>query len=311
MKLSILIPTYNTVIDQLVAQLHTQCCNSTLQQWEIIVIDDASTDSEVQNCNSAIQQLTDTTYIQNYHNRGRSAIRNQLAQKAQFPWLLFIDADMLIPSPNYINNFIQAAITHPNAQVFCGHYSLKTPSIKTLRYLYEQDNLRHHNLCWRQKHPYRAFKACNTLIKRQLILQHPFASTIQAYGYEDLLLGELFLHDNIQILHINNPVLFHRFEDNATFLNKTDQSLRILADSRPHLSKLYNIALHLQRFNLDSIVLRYFKQRKNKWIKKLQGPEPNIYLFQAYKLATFLQILKNSNQTVRQCDEATPPNSHS
>ena len=88
--LSILIPIYNYDVTQLVTQLHQQA-TATHQPFEIITIEDGSVKHIAEN--DLLRDLPNVTHIVREKNIGRSAIRNQLADMAQYDYLLFIDCD--------------------------------------------------------------------------------------------------------------------------------------------------------------------------------------------------------------------------
>ena len=92
--LSILIPTYNYNTLLLVKTLQQQAIKSKIS-FEIIVLDDASSDTQSSIENNKINTLEHCTYIESEKNLGRTATRNILAHKAKFNWLLFLDADVI------------------------------------------------------------------------------------------------------------------------------------------------------------------------------------------------------------------------
>jgi len=92
--ISILIPIYNwdttTLINSLVKQ-----GNSINVPYEIIAIDDFS-NSDHDEMNFSMNHYDFVEVYRNEKNLGRSRTRNLLAEKAQYNWLLFIDADSFI-----------------------------------------------------------------------------------------------------------------------------------------------------------------------------------------------------------------------
>ena len=99
--LSILIPVYNFNISNLVHALVDQIKDNSIEA-EIIIVDDAS-DSQIES-NHELQQLPFVTFEQLTQNIGRSKIRNYLASKARYNYLLFIDCDASIYSSHYLKN---------------------------------------------------------------------------------------------------------------------------------------------------------------------------------------------------------------
>lgn len=79
--LSILIPTYNHNITDLVSELHKQAME-TYVDFEIIVMEDGST--LFLNENKNVKVYENCTYIVHEKNSGRSAIRNQLVDEAKY-----------------------------------------------------------------------------------------------------------------------------------------------------------------------------------------------------------------------------------
>ncbi|RZJ53598.1 MAG: glycosyltransferase family 2 protein [Flavobacterium sp.] len=99
--LSILIPVYNYAVSSLVEIVYKQALECNIP-FEIICLDDAS--QFFLSENQKINQLKNTTYFILDKNIGRSAIRNLLARKAVYENLLFLDADTIPVTGNFISN---------------------------------------------------------------------------------------------------------------------------------------------------------------------------------------------------------------
>lgn len=86
---SVIIPTYNRV--HLVGRAIKSVLNQTYQDFEIIVVDDASTD----NTEGVVKALGDSRirYIQHEQNRGGSAARNTGIKAAHGEYIAFLDSD--------------------------------------------------------------------------------------------------------------------------------------------------------------------------------------------------------------------------
>ena len=231
--LSILIPTYNDRCVKLVGDLRQQVEAARIV-YEILVGDDGSTDATVVAENRQIEQWQHCQYLIQPQNAGRAAIRNLLAREAHFDRLLFIDSDMTVVRSDFISKYI----TLEDADVIDGGVSIGGDAevLKgNLRYLYEKAYEHEHTAEMRQKNPYQDFHTANFLIRRDLMLSHPFDERFRYYGYEDVLFGKQLRTDHITITHIDNPMGFCTFESNPNFVAKTEEGLRTLHQFRDEL----------------------------------------------------------------------------
>ena len=232
-SISVLIPTYNQPCLELVKQLHAQLERAGVD-YEIIVADDGSTDQTSVEANLQIASLPGCQYVVRKENVGRAAIRNFLAQTAQYDHLLFIDSDMSVVSDQYIARYLSAGCDG----VIDGGVTIggDADALKgNLRYLYEKAEEPHHTAPERQLTPYQHLHTANLLIPRELMLKYPFDERFRHYGYEDVLLGKTLKRHRVPIRHIDNPMGFCAFETNADFVAKTEEGLRTLYQFREDL----------------------------------------------------------------------------
>ena len=119
----------------------------------------------------------------------------------------------------------------------------------------------------------------------------PYNEEIKHYGFEDVLLGKHFKALNAHVNHIDNPVLFDDFEMNAVFLHKTEEALRTLSIFQTELkgySNLLEMAEKLHRMHTDRVVAWLYKLLHKPLKLNLKGNNPNVFLFNIYKLVYFL-----------------------
>ena len=188
-ELSILIPTKDYVCTRLIKELVKQAMAIQDLSFEVIVADDGSDIQETIEENKAINQFPHCKYIIRETNVGRSTIRNFLASQAIYPYLLFLDSDVYLPTPLFLQQYIDVI---DSASVIYGgiiNDNNKSQWKGNLRYKYEKDSENKHDLKHRQASPYRSFCTPNFLINKEVMLNHPFDESIKAYGYEDVILG--------------------------------------------------------------------------------------------------------------------------
>ena len=168
--LSILIPTYNYDCSSLVYDLDTMCSRAGID-YEIIVGNDGST-TNMQNLKNLSQTLENFRFLDFKKNRGRSIIRNTLAEEAKFEKLLFIDSDMKV----YKTDFIQLYIKE-NSPIVAG--GIKVLEDKNPTYIlhkkYEKN--RSTNIATTQ----------NLLVRKDVFNEIRFIENVKKYGYEDII----------------------------------------------------------------------------------------------------------------------------
>ncbi len=281
--LSILIPVYNHCCTSLVTTLHEQLCQTDLS-FEIIIADDGSTNRSLIDKNKSLSLLTNVQYLIRKKNIGRAAIRNFLAQQANYPWLLFIDGDMLINNNNYISRYLSVDDT---TDVVYGGYILKGEYPDNLRWRIEKKHQNNSSAIIRQKNPYQDFHTCNFLVKKEILKKNPFNEKIQQYGYEDVLWGKELKEHNITLSHIDNPVCFGTFEDNETFIHKTEESLHTLHTLRQQL-KGYSSILNYPYLHT---ICKITYNKLGKYLRKqLIDNKSSLFLFNIYKLLYYHHI---------------------
>ena len=292
-ELSILIPVFNGNCTEMVKRLHQQAEAISGLNYEIIVADDGSTDKGMIESNRSIETLSHCLYIIRGENVGRAIIRNFLARQARYEWLLFLDCDMTIGSSSFLQRYLETEAT----EVVYGGYSVGEGTPSCLRYIYEKEAEPRHTAGERRQHPYRDFHSSNFLIRRTLMLAHPFDERFHHYGYEDVLLGKQLRKAGVSIEHIDNPVGFDSFEDNPHFVSKTEEGLRTLHEFRNDL-RGYNGLLTL----VEGIHIGLVKDVVRLWHRlfgslerrMLCGNRPSLTVFKIYKLGYYLSLTKNN-----------------
>ena len=289
--LSILIPTYNDLCVTLVEALCKQAEQLGIV-YEILVADDGSTDADVVKENSKISQWEHCQYLRQPKNIGRAAIRNYLTQTAQYEHLLFIDSDMSILRPDYLSKYVSTE----GADVIDGGVSIggDADALKgNLRYHYEKTSEHEHTVEIRQQNPFHDFHTANFLIRRDLMLSHPFDERFRYYGYEDVLFGKQLQADHIAITHIDNPMGFCTFENNPEFVAKTEEGLRTLYQFREELRGYSRILTFVEGIHIPLILwfIRLFHRLFGSLIRRnLCSSHPSLRFFRLYKLGYFLTL---------------------
>ena len=296
--ISILIPTYNYNVFPLVENLQQQCEKANIT-YEILVLDDASTDKEIIEYNSKINALENCSFEVLEKNIGRSKIRNFLAEKAKYNWLLFLDADTFPSKSNFVQNYLEAFSTQ-NSVIFGGiEYPKNTSKNFRLRHKYgtERESL---SLTERIINPYRSFITMGFAIKKEVFKTIKFNENLAGYGYEDSVFAFELQKNNIPLLHIDNPVIHLNLETNEDFIKKSELALQNLlrfyeSDAIDEDTvKILKTYLKFKNHNLLFAVRWFFSISKKQVHKNLNSANPSLFFFDLYRLG-YLSSLKTKD----------------
>ena len=296
--LSILIPTFNHLTTNLVKDLHLQCLESKII-FEIIIYDDASTDRKVSLENSKLNKLSNVYYKRNKINIGRSAIRNKLAAVSKYKWLLFIDADVIPKTKNFVKKYLDSI--NDNYEVISGGIAYsKKPKKKEqiLRWKYGKKR-EYMSIIYRKNNPYLSLLSSNFLIKRKIILKNPFNEKISKIANEDSIFSYDLKSKKIQITHIDNQVLHENLENSTIFLEKTlrfAKSSLIFVESNlidKNYMKITRTYFILKKFKITTL-LKYIHYYLGDCFKKhLRSKNPSLLIFDFYRLSYICYISKD------------------
>lgn len=292
--LSILIPVYNYNVTHLVTELHRQA-EELGELYEICLLDDAS-DEKFKVKNREIAQKNNVHYEELPQNIGRSAIRNRLVEMAEYDYLLYMDCDSRVLMPHYLQTYVKAL--HPKRLLYGGRaYLPKPPSDPQFllhwhygRQREQQDYLE------RQKNPYHSFMTNNFLIPKSIFASITFDESLRTYGHEDTLFGMELAKKNVEIQHLNNPLLHLGLESTAVFLSKTKMAVCNLAQLQrqgkrveTRLSQTY---AQIARWKLLFVVGWGLKLLRPFIIKYLQRAKlVDLRLLDLYKLDLFIEAM--------------------
>ncbi|HNQ69517.1 MAG TPA: glycosyltransferase [Bacteroidales bacterium] len=298
--LNICIPVYNYNVNSLVKSLHEQCLNENIE-FKILVFEDGS-DLEFVEINKSVSNFLEVSHLINTTNIGRSAARNYLISQTEKGKILFIDCDSIVPDKNYIRNYIN----NFDKQIVCGgtiYEASQKQAGHELRYKY---GINREMIIAKQRNinPNKAFATNNFMAAKEIFDKVCFREFLQKYGHEDSLFGYELKNNQIEIFHIDNPVIHNGVETNDVFLQKTEDGLKnlIIIENSQEIDKVFtkeirivNTYLQLKKYALNWFPLFFYKIFKNN-IKKhlLVSKNPSLYLFDLYKFGYYCELKKLS-----------------
>lgn len=307
--ISILIGIYNWDVTRLVTDLSNQASRLDIP-FEIILLDDAS-HRDYQLTNAKLDFLPNVTYLQNCFNVGRSVVRNTLASKAHYPYIVFMDCDVSVCNNDYISNYIEIIRESEDKDhlVIAGGavYSSHRPAHdRILRWQYGRKK-EQKSAAERSKTPNYSFSTVNFLISRKVFDQIEFDETLAEYGHEDTLFGINLLENGITVKHIDNPIQHDVQCPTELFLEQTQHSidnLLVIIEKVKHKNALIQNTKLLKTYeNLKSRhrinwFIKSYKPFASLIEKNLRSHHPSIFLFNLYKLHYLCQLSLIKNQTI-------------
>ncbi|MEZ4802159.1 MAG: glycosyltransferase [Gelidibacter sp.] len=291
---SVLIPTYNYDVTNLVKVIHSQASNSGIL-YEVLVYDDGSK-SKLNEQNKTINSLEHCTFKELDKNIGRSAIRNQLGADAKYDYLLFLDADVKIFTDDFLSKYLDAI--QPETQIIYGGicYQKETPNKEAfLRWIYgnKREAL---SVQKRMENPHLSFLTLNFVIKKSVFSTMRFDETIPNFRNEDLLFAIAAREKNIRIQHIDNTVEHLGIESSQKFLEKTHETVQSFdyitskGLMNPNDAALTRVGFKLDTWKLSYLYKAFYRISKSVLKRNLLSKHPSLFLFDLYRLGYFLEI---------------------
>ncbi|MCX6320201.1 MAG: glycosyltransferase family A protein [Bacteroidia bacterium] len=295
MKISLLIPVYDYDIVALVHSMKS-ALGKVPEFCEILIGDDGSSAEFREKYRSL--EGDGVKVISSEKNIGRAAIRNRLALEAKGDFLLFIDADVMLPgtAEAYILKWLPMIGV---SRVLCGgklyHESPPGDPDKLLRWKYgkKKEQLK---ATERNKHPHASFSTFNVLIDKSVFSKIRFNEELKQYGHEDTLMGYQLKKAGIDIFHIDNGLMHEGLESNKEFLNKTKLGIENLSKLFDNVTdkkafsetvKILRIYNRLRFFRLTRILAGIFIRYRDRMEIRLDSSNISLRLFGFYKICMF------------------------
>ena len=210
-KVSIIMPAYNA--DSYIREAILSVQKQTWKNWELIVIDDGSSDHTVQTVTEFSSKDSRIHLLQNSSNLGAAASRNHGILYATGFWIAFLDSDDAWDS-NKLTHQIHYAHQKQAIFTFTGS-AFMDPSGEPLdAYLHAPETVQ-----FRQLLKQNVISCSSVLIKRDLILPYPMAKS--GFMHEDFATWLMILRDyKIAAYGLDEPLLIYRLSPTSSSGNK-------------------------------------------------------------------------------------------
>lgn len=204
---SILIPIYNT--EEFLPKCLDSIVNQTYSNLQVVIIDDGSKDASLSIAKKYAKQYP---YIEVYHqeNQGVASTRNNLLDKVEGDYVLFIDSDDWCEL-DMVDFLINKAIANNADIVTCSMVKNDEPFVSDifLEEIWDQEKAVLEFL----RHKIFNGSLCNKLIKTSLLHNLRFHCKI-FYGEDALFLWRVL--QNVDSIVVTNKILYHyRMNNNS------------------------------------------------------------------------------------------------
>ena len=294
--ISVLVPVYNNDIAALVASLRHQAALLPCPA-EIVVIDDASRE-EIKQSNQNVAGSGAVVYEELPCNVGRFKIRQVLASRARYPWLLFIDGDSSIPNNTFLQDYYEA-LNKGAAVIIGGRIYPRVKPEQCQKMLHWKYGKNREDIV-KQK---QGFLTNNFCIQKQVFGQLQQPHHCSGYGHEDTWMGMQLDQLGARFLYINNPVVHNEIEDVSIFLGKTGEALENLkmisqtvdeALLARHV-RLFRWFCRLRKMKLLKPLVKLVAATESGIVRNLSSCNPSLLLFDLYRLARFAKLMHQPN----------------
>jgi len=293
--LSILLPIYNHKVVKLVDELIVQCAKAKIS-FEIICLDDKSQD-QYRKVNRIVNERLGVNYVELSENLGRAKIRNRLAMLARYDWVILLDADVKLKSKKFIKRYLDHISEQVDAIVGGIIYAPNPPKSKSKRLHWTYGTMREsRNVKHRKKHPERYFLTANLCIKRDLLLKHPFDESLMKYGYEDILMGAALREEDMNILHIDNPITHRGIKKSGEFISGQKEAVANLAslyfEGKITSTRLIDFYERIKGLGIKDWIMSLIASRLDSIEEDLMGGKTSLKKLDCLKLYYFDISLK-------------------
>lgn len=168
--ITIIIPCYNT--EKYIEKCLDSILNQNLKKYEVILVDDCSTDKTVSIIKKYEKKYPEFKLIQNHENHGAGYNRNIALSMAQYNLISFVDSDDYL-EPNFYKELYEALIKEKADVAVCDIYIKYDSSFENQSDIRvsECDGKATKEKILNQGH---AASPCNKLFKKSLLEKFPF-----------------------------------------------------------------------------------------------------------------------------------------
>ena len=203
MNVSIVIPTYNrrAILEKCLKALEKQTLTNIIDHYEIIVVDDGSTDGTPSWILNNINKFPHVVFFEQEHG-GPALGRNLGVMKSKYEIIIFIDSDLIVLEDFLVCHVKKLSSTWKKNNKKCFTYGsvINTSNFKNP----ENEKYKLTDVSFAY------FATGNVAISKELLLKAGlFDNSFSLYGWEDLELGERLKKIGTKLVKCPEAIGFH------------------------------------------------------------------------------------------------------
>ena len=220
MLISVVIPTYNRlpILRKCLDALENQILNVEIHSFEIVIVDDGSTDGTVDWLRNNIETYPHLRLFEQSHG-GPALGRNLGVEKSRGELIVFIDSDLVVDKfflRNHIDCLFRAWKKLGNRKCFTYGSVINTSNFNNPN----SEPFKLQDLSWAY------FATGNVAIDKKLLEKSGlFDNSFRLYGWEDLELGERLRNMGVKLIKCPRAIGYHWHP--ALALDQIPQLIRI------------------------------------------------------------------------------------
>jgi glycosyltransferase involved in cell wall biosynthesis len=267
-SISVILPCYNSEVT--LGRALQSIVDQSLTQWELIVIDDGSTDSSVSIVKQFQESYPDKIFLLQQSNEGPASTRNRGLEVARGEYIGFVDADDYV-SPTMYEKMYEKAIQTRSEICVCGRTNILENSDRKEfnEYLPRiPKEVTHHSEFSSMISKLSPF-VWDKIFKRELIVDHNIQFNSELKYAEDY----HFLHRLVMKTHrisvIREPHYFYDKTGQSSLSGKLSYTMSDIIKSLTMINDLYleNGEFDKYRNQLFQISMRFYKRRLKEFDK--------------------------------------------
>lgn len=232
MKISIIVPVYNMAAEGKLNYCLDSLVNQSLSDYEIIAVNDASTDNSLDILKDYEAKYPDIFRVVTYSdNRHQGGARNEGMKEARGEWIGFIDSDDWV-SPDYYEKMIEVG-EKTGADMVGSHYTLAHSHSFEIEKVIKSNNPSQTGVLDVEKHKKLIFEPGSLVMKiyRRTLIESNKLSFPEGIFYEDNGAGPIWMMSATHFELCEGPLYYYYMHSDSTIhtVTKARSEDRLLA----------------------------------------------------------------------------------